>query len=83
MTSRQDRHEPALSHTTGDRPTPVVERQPRHGIPLSVILLLVGTPVLLSWGSRGAEEACLAPLGMASTRTPGLEADVIGRIGRE
>lgn len=39
--------------------------------------------MLLSWGRRHSEEAYLAPLGLALTRTPELEADVVGRIGGE
>lgn len=51
------------------------------GVFIWIALMLVGTPALLSWGSKRAEEAYLAPLGLALTRTPRLEADVIGLIG--
>jgi hypothetical protein len=51
------------------------------GVFIWIALMLVGTPALLSWGSRRAEKAYLAPLGLALTRTPRLEADVIGLIG--
>ena len=43
--------------------------------------MLVGTPILLSWGAKGAEKAYLAPLGLAVSKTPGLGVDVIGLIG--
>jgi hypothetical protein len=51
------------------------------GVFVGIALMLVGTPVLLSWGGKSAEKAYLAPLGLALTKTPGLEADVIGLIG--
>jgi len=51
------------------------------GVFIWIALMLVGTPALLSWGSKRAEKAYLAPLGLALTRTPRLEADVIGLIG--
>jgi len=51
------------------------------GIFVGIALMLVGTPVLLSWGAKSAGEAYLAPLGLAVTRTPGLGVDVIGLIG--
>jgi hypothetical protein len=43
--------------------------------------MLVGTPILLSWGSKGAEKAYLAPLGLAVTGMPRLTVDPIGLIG--
>jgi hypothetical protein len=46
-----------------------------------IVLMLVGTPILLSWGAKGAEDAYLAPLGLAVTKTPGLGVEVIGLIG--
>jgi hypothetical protein len=48
------------------------------GVFVWVALMLVGTPILLSWGSKGAEKAYLAPLGLAVTQTPQLEVDTIG-----
>ena len=51
------------------------------GIFLGIALLLVATPILAGWGARSAGEAYLAPLGLAATRTPGLEVDLIGLIG--
>lgn len=51
------------------------------GVLIWIALMLVGTPALLSWGGKRAEKAYLAPLGLALTRTPRLEADVIGLIG--
>jgi len=51
------------------------------GVFVWIALMLVGTPALLSWGGKRAEKAYLAPLGLALTRMPRLEADVIGLIG--
>jgi hypothetical protein len=51
------------------------------GVFVWIALTLVGTPALLSWGGKRAEKAYLAPLGLALTRMPRLEADVIGLIG--
>ena len=51
------------------------------GIFVGIALMLVGTPVLVGWGGKSAEKAYLAPLGLAVTRTPELEVDVIGLIG--
>jgi hypothetical protein len=51
------------------------------GIFVGIALLFVATPILAGWGAKGASEAYLAPLGLAVTRTPGLEADLIGPIG--
>jgi hypothetical protein len=51
------------------------------GIFAGIALLLVSTPILASWGSEGAEEAHLVPLGLAVTRTPRLAPDVIGLLG--
>ena len=44
-------------------------------------LMLVVTYILLGWGSKTAEEAYLAPLGLAITQVPGLKPDVIALIG--
>ena len=46
-----------------------------------VILMIVLTYFLLGWGGRTAEEAYLAPLGLAVTQVPGLKPDVIALIG--
>jgi hypothetical protein len=43
--------------------------------------MLVGTPTLLSWGTRSAGKAYLAPLGLAVTKTPGLDVDVLALFG--
>lgn len=51
------------------------------GVFVWVVLMLVGTPVLLSWGGKSMEKAYLAPLGLAVTRTPRLEADLIALMG--
>ena len=51
------------------------------GVFVWVVLMLVGTPTLLSWGAKSAEGAHLAPLGLAVTKTPGLGVDAIGLIG--
>jgi len=51
------------------------------GIFLGIALLLVATPILAGWGAKSAGEAYLAPLGLAVTKTPGLEVDAIGLIG--
>jgi hypothetical protein len=51
------------------------------GIFVGIALLLVATPILAGWGARSSGDAYLAPLGLATTRTPGLEADLIGLIG--
>jgi hypothetical protein len=51
------------------------------GVFVWIALMLVGTPVLLSWGGKSAEKAYLAPLGLAITQVPGLKPDVIGLIG--
>jgi hypothetical protein len=45
-----------------------------------VALLLVATPILAGWGSRGGERAFLAPLGLAVTRTPAVQPDLIAVI---
>ena len=51
------------------------------GVVVWIVLMLAATPILLGWGSKTAEEAYLAPLGLAITRVPGLKPDVIGLIG--
>jgi hypothetical protein len=51
------------------------------GIFAGIVLQLVVTYVVLGWGSGASEKAYLAPLGLAVTRVPGLEPDVIGLIG--
>ena len=50
------------------------------GVIVWVIAMLVGTPAMLSWGTKSAGDAYLAPLGLAVTRTPGLTVDVIGLL---
>jgi len=51
------------------------------GIFLGIALLVVATPILASWGARSSGDAYLAPLGLALTRAPRLEADRIGLMG--
>jgi hypothetical protein len=51
------------------------------GIFVGITLLFVATPILASWGARSSGDAYLAPLGLALTRVPRLEADRIGLIG--
>jgi hypothetical protein len=51
------------------------------GIFVGIALLLVATPILASLGGKSAEEAYLAPLGLALTRTPRLGVDLIGLTG--
>ncbi len=51
------------------------------GIGFWIVLMLVATPILAGWGGRSAEQAHLAPLGLALTRMPKLKPDVIGLIG--
>jgi hypothetical protein len=51
------------------------------GVFVWVALMLVGTPVLLGWGTKAARGVHLAPLGLAVTNTPRLGVDVIGLIG--
>jgi hypothetical protein len=46
-----------------------------------VILMIVLTYFLVGWGGRAAEEAYLAPLGLAVAQVPGLKPDVIALIG--
>lgn len=46
-----------------------------------VVFMLVLTYFLLGWGSKSAEKAHLAPLGLAITQAPGLKPDVISIIG--
>ena len=51
------------------------------GLFAGIVLQLVVTYVVLGWGTGASEKAYLAPLGLAVTRAPGLEPDVIGLIG--
>jgi hypothetical protein len=51
------------------------------GMFAGIVLQLVVTYVVLGWGGGASEKAYLAPLGLAVTRVPGLEPDVIGLIG--
>jgi hypothetical protein len=51
------------------------------GVGVSIGLMLVVTYIVLGWGSKTAEEAYLAPLGLAITQVPGLKPDVIALIG--
>ena len=51
------------------------------GIVVAIGLMLVGTPLLLSWGSRSGENAYLAPLGLAITQAPGLRPDEMASFG--
>jgi hypothetical protein len=44
-------------------------------------LMLIATPLLLMWGTKTAEHAYLAPLGLAITHVPRLKPDLIGLIG--
>jgi hypothetical protein len=52
-----------------------------YGVFVWIGLMLLGTSVLLSWGSKTAEKAYLAPLGLAITTAPGLQPDLVGLIG--
>jgi hypothetical protein len=51
------------------------------GVFVWVVLMLVGTPLLLRWGANSAENAYLAPLGLALTRMPRLTVDALGLFG--
>ena len=51
------------------------------GIFVGIVLQLVVTYVVLGWGGGASEKAYLAPLGLAVTRVPGLELDVIALMG--
>jgi hypothetical protein len=51
------------------------------GVFVWVVLMLVGTPVLLSWGGKAMEKTYLYPLGLAVTSTPRLQVDAIGLTG--
>ena len=51
------------------------------GIFAGIVLQLVVTYMVLGWGAGASEKAYLAPLGLAVTRAPGLEPDLIGLIG--
>jgi len=50
------------------------------GMGVWVVLLLVATPILVGWGGKSAEQAHLAPLGLAVARTPRLKPDLIAVI---
>ena len=50
------------------------------GVFVWVVLMLAATPLLLRWGSKSAENAYLAPLGLALTRTPGLTVGALGLL---
>jgi len=52
-----------------------------YGVVIWVVLTIFVTPLILHWGSKVAEHAYLAPLGLAITQVPGLKPDVIGLIG--
>jgi hypothetical protein len=52
-----------------------------YGVFVWIGLMLLGTPFLFTWGSKTAEKAYLAPLGLAITKVPGLKPDMIGLIG--
>ena len=52
-----------------------------YGVFVWIGLMLIATPLLLHWGSKTAEHAHLAPLGLTITQVPGLKPDVIGMIG--
>lgn len=52
-----------------------------YGVFIGLGLMIFGTPFLFGWGSKTAEKAYLAPLGLTVTRVPGLKPDVIGLIG--
>lgn len=51
------------------------------GVFVWIVLMLGATPLLLRWGSKSAENAYLAPLGLVLTRTPGLTVDTSGLLG--
>jgi hypothetical protein len=51
------------------------------GVFVWIVLMLVGTPVLLRWGAKSAENAYLAPLGLALTRMPRLTVGALGLFG--
>ena len=51
------------------------------GVFVWIVGMLGATPLLLRWGSKSAEHAYLAPLGLALTRTPGLTVDASGLLG--
>jgi hypothetical protein len=52
-----------------------------YGVVVWVVLMIFVTPLLLHWGSKAAEHAYLAPLGLAITQVPELKPDLIGLIG--
>jgi len=51
------------------------------GVVIWAVLMIFATPLLLRWGGKSAQNAYLAPLGLAITHVPGLKPDVIGLIG--
>jgi len=50
------------------------------GVFVWIGLMLVGSSFFFRWGSKTAEAAYLAPLGLTTTKTPGLKPDVVGLI---
>jgi hypothetical protein len=50
------------------------------GMGVWIVLLLVATPILAGWGGKRAEQAHLAPLGLAVARTPTMKPDLIAVI---
>jgi hypothetical protein len=52
-----------------------------YGVLACVAIMLISLPFLWGWGGKTAEDAYLAPLGLAVTREPGLKPDAIGFIG--
>jgi len=51
------------------------------GVFVGIVLMLVMTAILLGWGSKTAEKAYLAPLGLAITQVPEIKQDVTDMIG--
>ena len=51
------------------------------GVFFWIVFMLVLTYFLLGWGSKSAEKAYLAPLGLAVTRVPDLKPDAIAMLG--
>lgn len=52
-----------------------------YGVFAWVVLMILVTVLLFSWGSKSAEAAYLSPLGLAITKVPVLKPDTIGLIG--
>jgi len=50
------------------------------GMGVWIVLQLFATPILVGWGGKSAEQAHLAPLGLAVARTPTLKPDLIAVI---